>query len=110
LGNGQWRPSNKPRNDWNQITLEFLMPYYAQTQTSVAAAARQTFSLRSVFNRAVDGLRAAGQRRRQCQELIDYLASDHRAAADLGISPHEARDLYRYGLPGRDDEAARARR
>jgi hypothetical protein len=85
------------------------MLYYAQTKTSVAAAARQIFSLRGVFNRAVDRLRAAGQRRRQCQELIDYLASDHGAAADLGITPHEARNLYRYGLPGRDDEAARAR-
>ena len=84
------------------------MSYYAQTQTSVAAAARQTFSLRSVFNRALDKLRAAGQHRRQCQELIDYLASDHRAATDLGIPPHEAA-LYRYRLLGRDDEAARTR-
>lgn len=75
------------------------MSYYAQTQTSVAASARQTFSLRSIFNRVVDRLRAADQRRRQYQELIDYLASDHRAAADLGITPHEARNLYRYGLP-----------
>jgi hypothetical protein len=87
------------------------MFHYAQTKTnSVAAAANQTLSLRSVFKSVVDRFRAASQRRRQCQELIDYLASDHGAAADLGISPHEARNLYRYGLPGRDDEAARARR
>jgi hypothetical protein len=84
------------------------MLYYAQTKTSVATAARQIFSLRSVFNRAVDRLRAASQRRRQCQELIDYLASEPGAAADLGISPHEARNLYRYGLPRRDDQATRA--
>lgn len=75
------------------------MSYYAQTKTNVAIAARRTFSLRSVFNRVVDRLRASVQRRRQCQELIDYLASDHRAAADLGITPHEARNLCRQGLP-----------
>jgi hypothetical protein len=70
------------------------MSYYAQTKMSVAVAARQAFSFRSV-NRVVDRLRAAGQRRRQCEELIDYLASDHRAAADLGITSHEARNLCR---------------
>jgi uncharacterized protein YjiS (DUF1127 family) len=84
------------------------MSYYAQTKPSVAVAARRTFSLRSVFNRVVDRLRAAGRRRRQCQELMDYLASDHRAAADLGITPHDARNLCRYGLPvARSDGCSR---
>ncbi len=71
------------------------MSCYAQTETGVAVAARRTFSLRSVFTRLAERLRAARQRRRQCQELIDYLASDHRAASDLGITPHEARNLCR---------------
>jgi len=71
------------------------MSCYAQTETGAAVTARRTFSLRGVFNRVVDRLRAARQRRRQCQELIDYLASDHRAAADLGITPHDARNLCR---------------
>jgi uncharacterized protein YjiS (DUF1127 family) len=28
--------------------------------------------------------------RQQRRELLDYLASDHRAAADIGITPYEA--------------------
>jgi uncharacterized protein YjiS (DUF1127 family) len=71
------------------------MSCYAQTETGAAAAARRTFSLRSLFKRIVGRLRAARQRRRQYRELIDYLASDHRAASDLGISPNDARNLCR---------------
>jgi hypothetical protein len=67
----------------------------AQTEAGAAVNARRTFSLRSVVNRLVERLRAARQRRRQYRELIDYLASDHRAASDLGITLHEARNLYR---------------
>ena len=32
--------------------------------------------------------------RRQRRELLDYLASDHRAAADIGITPYEARQYF----------------
>jgi uncharacterized protein YjiS (DUF1127 family) len=54
--------------------------------------------------------------RRQRKELLDFLASDHRAAADLGITPYEAqqyfdrpfwRDTERASFPGRG--AARER-
>jgi len=85
------------------------MSYCGQTKTSVAVAARQTLSLGSVFNRLVDRLRTAGQRRRQCQELMDYLATDHRAAADLGITLHEARNLCRSKTAHRDAHASRSR-
>lgn len=75
------------------------MSCYAQTETGAAVAARRRFSLRRVFNRAVERLRAAHQRRKQCQELIDYLASDHRAAQDLGITRLDdvrfLRDIHR---------------
>jgi len=84
------------------------MSYCGQTKTSVTVAARQTLSLGSVFNLVVDRLRAAGQRRRQCQELMDYLASDHRAAADLGITLHEARNLCSK-TAHRDAHASRSR-
>ena len=67
----------------------------AQTRTGVVVAARRTFSLRGVINRVVERARTAHQRRKQCQELIDYLASDHRAANDLGITIHETRKLCR---------------
>jgi hypothetical protein len=71
------------------------MSRYSQTETDAAFAARRTFSLRSAFSRVVERLRMARERRRQRQELIDYLASDHRAAKDLGITIHEARNLFR---------------
>jgi len=73
--------------------LEFLMSCYARTGTGAAVTARRTLSLRRVFKRVVERLRAAHQRRKQCQELIEYLASDHRAAQDLGIAISEARRL-----------------
>jgi hypothetical protein len=60
-----------------------------------AAVSARRFSLLSIAKRVVVRLRAAHQRRKQCQELMDYLASDHRAAADLGITMHEARKLCR---------------
>jgi hypothetical protein len=71
------------------------MSCYAQTGTGAAVAARRTLSLRRVFKRVVEQLRAAHQRRKQYQQLIEYLASDHRAAQDLGITISEARRLCR---------------
>jgi hypothetical protein len=70
------------------------MSCYSQTGTGAAFAARRTFSLRAVFNRVVDRVRTARDRRRQHRELIEYLASDHRAAKDLGITIHEARTCF----------------
>jgi hypothetical protein len=67
----------------------------SQAETSDAFAARKTFSLRSIFNRVVDRLRVARTHRRQRQELIEYLTSDHRAAGDLGITMYEAHNLFR---------------
>jgi uncharacterized protein YjiS (DUF1127 family) len=67
----------------------------SQTETGAVFAARRTPSLRTVFNRVVERLRVARNRRRQCRELIEYLASDHRAANDLGITVYEARTLCR---------------
>ena len=71
------------------------MSCYSQTETGAALAAPRTFSLRAVFNRVVDRVRTARDRRRQHRELIEYLANDHRTAKDLGITIHEARNLFR---------------
>jgi hypothetical protein len=49
--------------------------------------------LHDIADRMANRMRAALDRRRQRQELLDYLASDHRAAADLGISGYEARSM-----------------
>ena len=67
----------------------------SRTETGALFATRRTFALRTVFNRVVERLRAARDCRRQRRELIEYLASDHRAAKDLGITMHEARNLCR---------------
>jgi hypothetical protein len=71
------------------------MSCYSHTESGAPLAARRTFSLRAVFNRVVDRVRTARDRRRQQRELIEYLASDHRAANDLGITIYEARNLCR---------------
>jgi len=71
------------------------MSCHAQTETKAAFAAGRTFSLRAAFSRVVERIRTAHQHRRQRQELIDYLASYHRAAQDLGITICEARRLCR---------------
>ena len=71
------------------------MSCYSHTESGAALAARRTFSLRAVFNRVVERLRVARNHRRQCRELIEYLASDHRAANDLGITIDEVSNLCR---------------
>jgi len=70
------------------------MSCYPQTETAAALAARQKFSLRAVFSGALGRVRVARNHRRQRQELIEYLASDHRAANDLGITT-DVRNLFR---------------
>jgi hypothetical protein len=71
------------------------MACYSHTETGAVFATRRTFSLRTVSSRVVERLRMVREHRRQRQELIEYLASDHRAANDLGITIHEARNLCR---------------
>jgi hypothetical protein len=71
------------------------MACYSRTETGAVFAARRTFSLRTLFNRVADRLRVGRDRRRQRRELIEYLASDHRVANDLGITTHEAHNLCR---------------
>ncbi len=71
------------------------MSCYSHSERGAAFVARQTFSLRVVLDRVADYLRRARDRRRQRQELIDYLASDHRAARDLGITIYEVDNLCR---------------
>ncbi len=62
------------------------MSCYPHVETSAAALAlRRKHSPRSFVRWIIEQLRAANERSRQRQELRDYLASDHRAAADLGI-------------------------
>jgi hypothetical protein len=70
------------------------MSCYSQTETAAAFAARQTLSLRAIFSRVFGRVRVARNRRRQRKELIEYLARDHRAANDLGITT-DVRNWFR---------------
>ncbi len=67
------------------------MSCYLQNPAAGAFAERR--SRRAWLHNIADWLRAAHDRRRQRQELIDYLASDHRAAADIGIGSYETHHL-----------------
>ena len=67
------------------------MSCYSQSERDAAFAAPLKFSFRAVLSRVADHLRRARER----QELIDYLASDHRAARDLGITIYELDNLCR---------------
>jgi hypothetical protein len=69
------------------------MSCYSQTETAAAFAAHRTFSVRDVFSGVFGWVRVACNRRRQRQELIEYLANDHRAANDLGITT-DVRNLF----------------
>jgi len=71
------------------------MSCYWQIETRAAFAPHQTLSLRTVFSRVAGQLRVARDRRRQRRELIEYLASDHRAATDLGVTTYEIYNLRR---------------
>jgi hypothetical protein len=71
------------------------MSCYSHSERDAAFAAPRTFSLRAVLSRIADHLRRARDRRRQRQELIDYLRSDHRAARDLGITVYDVDYLCR---------------
>ncbi|HYA05652.1 MAG TPA: hypothetical protein VEF90_07145 [Xanthobacteraceae bacterium] len=46
---------------------------------------------RAFADRIIAGWRMYRMRRRHRRELLDYLASDHRAAADIGVTPCEAK-------------------
>lgn len=49
-------------------------------------------SWRALFKSVVDTARIWHPRRRERQELLDYLAMDHRAARDIGIDRNNARE------------------
>ncbi len=67
------------------------MSSYIHNEASAAFAERRSFSWRAIFSRVMGLACTCRERRRQRQELFDYLASDHRAAADIGMIGCEAR-------------------
>lgn len=68
------------------------MSHYADGESFAAFAESQSFSWRAFCSRLIDTARIWSKRRRDRQELLDYLALDHRAAADIGIDRSDARE------------------
>ena len=90
-----WRKRHQARKVRPRSFWELVMSCYSHSERDAAFAAPRTFSLRAVLGRVADHLRRAHECRRQRQELINYLRSDHRAARDLGITIYEVDHLCR---------------
>ena len=71
------------------------MSRYLQAAASAALAPSPTLSISALCRRAVAWLRACRDRRRERRELLSYLGSDHRAAADIGVTRYEAMNWSR---------------
>jgi hypothetical protein len=67
------------------------MSHYPHAEPAATFARRRPISWRLFFQAAIDMARTRTRHRQQRQELLDYLASDHRAAADLGVNANDAR-------------------
>jgi uncharacterized protein YjiS (DUF1127 family) len=65
---------------------------YLYGESVAALAEGRSFSWRAYVHAAVDTVRTWPTRRRQRQELLDYMAIDHRIAADIGLSKSDALD------------------
>jgi hypothetical protein len=61
-------------------------------EAAPSVSARWSLAWRALCDAALERVRTYRRRRRERQELIDYMASDHRVAADLGITGDIARD------------------
>jgi uncharacterized protein YjiS (DUF1127 family) len=55
-----------------------------------ALAPLRTFSWLTLYRGALAWARSCRQRQRERQQLLDYMAIDHRAAADIGVQRHDA--------------------
>jgi uncharacterized protein YjiS (DUF1127 family) len=59
---------------------------------AAVATPAQFYAWSKLLNAAVIWMRTCRRRQRERQELLDYVASDHRAAADIGITVYDARN------------------
>jgi hypothetical protein len=58
-------------------------------------AERRSPAWRAVFDRIINRIRSRIARHKRRRELRDYLASDYRAGADIGVRNHYDDDLWR---------------
>jgi len=68
------------------------MSRYLVGESVAAFAGSRSFSWPAFFKRVSDTPRIWLRRRRERQELLLYLAADHRAAKDIGIDRSNARE------------------
>jgi hypothetical protein len=68
------------------------MSCYLDHELIAASTDHRAFSWRSLFSAAIDRVRTRYRQRRDREELNAYLASDHRASADIGVSNYHGRD------------------
>jgi hypothetical protein len=73
------------------IHLECDISSYIHNVSAAAFAGRRSLPWRATFNRVLGLARSCRERRRQGRKRIDDMASDHRAAADIGMTGCEAR-------------------
>ena len=66
------------------------MSGYVPADASAAVARSQTFSMSTLSHRTVVWLRACRRRHQERAELLAFMASNHRAAADIGVTRYEA--------------------
>ncbi len=67
-----------------------MMSCYIEPDVAAAVAPLRILSGRVISRGAVAWLRACWQRQRERRELSVLIASDHRAAADIGVTYEEA--------------------
>jgi uncharacterized protein YjiS (DUF1127 family) len=64
----------------------------AQCESAAATPVHWLSSPTTLLQRAAELARKWRERRRQRAELFEYIALDHRAAGDIGITGYEARN------------------
>jgi hypothetical protein len=73
------------------VFLERIMSSYNNSEPADAFPEARAPSWRVIASRITALMWAFWTRRQQRQELLDYIASDYRAATDIGITSGEAR-------------------
>jgi uncharacterized protein YjiS (DUF1127 family) len=87
---------SRPKDTEGRIALDLFgaddMSDYVDRKSGAAFAEGRSFSSRVLFKSFVDTVSTWLRRRRERQELLDYLATDHRAENDICISGSDARE------------------
>ena len=68
------------------------MSQYLGGESVVAFVESQSFSSRAFFQRVIDTIRTWRKRQGEREELLKYLAMDHRAGMDIGMDRTCARE------------------